>query len=231
MAVSTSQDFNLDIDRVIEDAFLSLGGPPITGGEAATARRTLNMILADWQNRGILLWTTQLTITSLASSSVTYNLGTSVVDVLQGVMRETTSTSSGITYNDLEMNRITMEQYEQITSKATKGRPLQFAIHRQRDNPEITFWPTPDKSNYSARLWTVRRFFDFDKSADDPDVPYRFLPCLVTGLAYNMALKRPGVPDTRVALLKAKYDEELARALEEDRQRADMYMLPKIRVI
>tara|TARA_R110002020_G_scaffold382218_2_gene593028 strand:+ start:581 stop:1267 length:687 start_codon:yes stop_codon:yes gene_type:complete len=228
MAVSTAQDFNLDIDQIIFDAFEHLGGPPITGEEAKSARRTLNMILADWQNRGILLWTTELDVTALVSTTATYVLSSVYSDVLQVVIRS----STGGTDTDLEISRIPMEKYQQIPTKSTQGRPVQYAVHRQRSNLEINFWPTPDQSDkYSARLWSIRRFFNFDNSSDDPDVPYRFLPCLVTGLAYYMAIKRPNVSMDRVAVLKTEYDAQLLNAMEEDRQRSDLEMKPRLRVI
>ena len=224
MAVSTLQDFNLDIDQIIFDAFERIGGPPITGEEAQSARRTLNLILSDWQNRGILLWTTELTVTTLVTTTGTYELSSNIVDVLQTVIR----TSTGSNQTDLEINRIPIEEYQQIPNKSTKGRPVQYSVHRKRDNVDVHVWPKPDKSNYSARLWVVRRFFNFDNSVDDADVPYRFLPCLITGLAYQMGIKRPGVTIDRVNLLKAQYEQELANALEEDRQRSDFEIKPRL---
>tara|TARA_R100000963_G_scaffold10220_1_gene7326 strand:+ start:451 stop:1134 length:684 start_codon:yes stop_codon:yes gene_type:complete len=224
MAVSTLQDFNLDIDQIIFDAFERIGGPPITGEEAQSARRTLNLILSDWQNRGILLWTTELTVTTLVTTTGTYELSSNIVDVLQTVIR----TSTGSNQTDLEINRIPIEEYQQIPNKSTKGRPVQYSVHRQRDNVSLYVWPKPNATNYKARLWVARRFFNFENSTDTPDVPYRFLPCLITGLAYHMGMKRPGVSIDRVGILKGQYDQELNNALEEDRQRSDLEIKPRL---
>ena len=226
MAVSTSQDFNLDIDFIIQEAFERLGGAPITGEEAASARRTLNLILADWQNKGVLLWTTELKTQTLVSTTATYDLGTSVTDILQAVIRRTVNSVS----TDIEMTRITKEAFQQIPNKATKGKPIQYAIHRKREQPSIVVWPFPENSTDEVRMWAVRRFFNFDNSSDDPDVPYRFLPPLCAGLAYHMSMKRTGIPPTTIQLLKQEYDVSFGAAMEEDRQRADLFIKPRIRV-
>jgi hypothetical protein len=221
MAVSTTTDFNLDIDEIIQDAFEHLGGPANTGQDSRTARRSLNLLLTDWSNRGILLWKTDFTNQTMTQGTANYSLSEDVVAVTEAIIRRDNQ--------DIEMDRISMEEYLKIPDKTTTGRPIQFATHRQRDNVDIYVWPTPENSTDIVRMWTVNRTNDFNNSSDNADVPYRFLPCLVSGLAYYLSLKRPGISAQRSQILKNHYEEQLLQAMEEDRERVSFRAVPRLR--
>lgn len=221
MAVSTTTDFNLDIDEIIQDAFEHLGGPANTGQDSRTARRSLNLLLTDWSNRGILLWKTDFTNQTMTQETASYSLAEDVVAVTEAIIRRDNQ--------DIEMDRISMEEYLKIPDKTTTGRPIQFATHRQRDNVDIYVWPTPENSTDIVRMWTVNRTNDFNNSSDNADVPYRFLPCLVSGLAYYLSLKRPGISAQRSQILKNHYEEQLLQAMEEDRERVSFRAVPRLR--
>ena len=221
MAVSTTTDFNLDIDEIIQDAFEHLGGPANTGQDSRTARLSLNLLLTDWSNRGILLWKTAFTNQTMTQGTASYSLQEDVVAVTEAIIRRDNQ--------DIEMDRISMEEYLKIPDKTTTGRPIQFATHRQRDNVDIYVWPTPENSTDIVRMWTVNRTNDFNNSSDNADVPYRFLPCLVSGLAYYLSLKRPGISAQRSQILKNHYEEQLLQAMEEDRERVSFRAVPRLR--
>jgi len=211
MAVSGTYDFNLDIDEVIQEATEMIGGEDTLGHEPASARRSINLMLKDWQNRGVLLWSTSVSNVTVSASVANYSLSSSTVDALEVVINRDDT--------DLQLERITPEEYLLIPNKTQKGRPNQYSIRRGRDNPVLSLWPLPELQ-------------DVNKSAiQNADLPKRFLPCLTCGLAYYMAMKRPLVPENRIMMLKANYEELLMRAMEEDRERASMYLRPRLRYI
>jgi len=221
MAVSGTYNFNLDIDEVIQEASEMIGGEDTLGHEPASARRSINLMLKDWQNRGILLWTTGTTAVTLSTSVTSYELSSNTINALEVVL------SRGDT--DIQLTRITPEEYLIIPAPTQTGRPSQYSIRRGRDNPTLSVWPIPENATDVLKIETVSDMTDVDKSADqNADLPKRFLPCLTMGLAYYMSMKRPLVPDTRIAMLKTNYEEMLARAMEEDRECASLYLLPRL---
>jgi hypothetical protein len=198
-----------------------IGGEDTLGHEPASARRSINLMLKDWQNRGILLWTTGTTAVTLSTSVTSYELSSNTINALEVVL------SRGDT--DIQLTRITPEEYLIIPAPTQTGRPSQYSIRRGRDNPTLSVWPIPENATDVLKIETVSDMTDVDKSADqNADLPKRFLPCLTMGLAYYMSMKRPLVPDTRIAMLKTNYEEMLARAMEEDRERASLYLLPRL---
>ena len=224
MAVSGTYDFNLDIDEVIQEATEMIGGEDTLGHEPASARRSINLMLKDWQNRGVLLWTTSVSNVTVSASLANYSLSSSTVDALEVVINRDDT--------DLQLERITPEEYLLIPTKTQKGRPNQYSIRRGRDNPVLSLWPLPDNSTDILKIEIVSELQDVNKSAiQNADVPKRFLPCLTCGLAYYMAMKRPLVPENRIIMLKTNYEELLARAMQEDRDRASMHVVPKLRYI
>ena len=144
MTVSTSQDFNLDIDEIIAEAYEHLGGPPFVGNDGITARRSLNLLLSDWQNRGILLWTTEFTQLALVSGTSTYTIPSTTVAITEAASRRGT--------NDIQMTRITAEEYLKIPDKTTTGRTLQYATMKGRDNLSFLVWPTPENSTDTIEM-------------------------------------------------------------------------------
>ena len=221
MGTSGTYDFSMDIDEVIQEATEMIGGEQTLGHEPKSARRSINLLLQDWQNRGILLWTAGTTAISVSTSVTSYALTSSTIDVTEAVLRRDNV--------DLQLERITMEEYLKIPRKSQTGRPNQYAIRRERGNPVLFLWPVPENTTDILKLEQVKHTEDVTKSAgQNADISRRFLPCLTTGLAYYMAMKRPGVDVGRIGLLKAEYEERLMHAMDEDRERASAYFLPRI---
>jgi len=282
MATSGSADFNLDMAEITEEAFERCGLELRTGYDSRTARRSLNLLFADWANRGLNLWTVeQITQTmaqlSTSSAVATYPLGAitmsvaasgsfsigetitggtssataeiitkpsattftitvpvgtfaaaetitgsssaatttvsaavslvdcqSTVDILEVVLRR-----SG---EDIGITRISRQEYLTTPTKTTQGRPTQVYIDR-RITPTLTVWPTPENSTDSLVYYRVRRIEDADAATNNPDIPFRFLPCLVAGLAFHISLKKA---PQRTQILKAFYEEEFERAASQD---------------
>jgi|TARA_R110002050_G_scaffold84670_1_gene180809 hypothetical protein len=224
MAVSGTYDFNLDIDEVIQEATEMIGGEDTLGHEPASARRSINLMLKDWQNRGVLLWSTSVSSVTVAASTATYSLASSTIDALEVVLNRDST--------DIQLQRITPEQYLLIPNKTQTGRPSQYSIRRERDNPVMSVWPLPDNATDVLKMEIISELQDVNKSAiQNADLPKRFLPCLTCGLAYYMSMKRPLVPENRIMMLKANYEELLMRAMEEDRERASMFIRPKLRYV
>ena len=221
MAVSGTYNFNLDIDEVIQEAMEMIGGENTLGHEPASARRSINLMLKDWQNRGVLLWSTSVSSVTVAASVTAYSLGSSTVDALEVVL--------GRDDTDIQLTRISPEEYLLIPNKTQTGRPMQFSIRRGIANPTMSLWPIPENSTDILKMEVISELQDVDKSAEqNADLPKRFLPPLTCGLAYYMSMKRPGVEGQRIQMLKMNYEELLGRAMEEDRERASMYILPKL---
>ncbi len=217
MATSGSTDFELDVADYIEEAFERCGIESRTGYDLKTAKRSLNLLLADWANRGLNRWTIAQTTTSVSSGTASYTLGADTIDVLGVVLR----TGSGTTQNDQILSRISRDAFLNIPNKNTQAKPSQFYVDRQV-TPTIKLWPTPDAS-YSIVYDRLTRMDDADSFTNTMEVPFRFYPCLSAGLAYYIALKKS--PE-RVPLLKTVYEEEFKRAADEDRDRASLKLTP-----
>jgi len=221
MAVSGTYNFNLDIDEVIQEAMEMIGGENTLGHEPASARRSINLMLKDWQNRGVLLWSTSVSSVTVAASVTAYSLGSSTVDALEVVL--------GRDDTDIQLTRISPEEYLLIPNKTQTGRPMQFSIRRGIANPTMSLWPIPENSTDILKMEVISELQDVDKSAEqNADLPKRFLPPLTCGLAYYMSMKRPGVEGQRMQMLKGNYEELLARAMQEDRERASMHVIPRL---
>tara|TARA_R100000084_G_scaffold24596_1_gene8794 strand:- start:304 stop:855 length:552 start_codon:yes stop_codon:yes gene_type:complete len=183
-------------------------------------------MLNDWQNRGILLWSIFTTAVTVDTSVTTYALADSVNDALIVTYRA----SAGAT--DTQLTRITFEEYNVIPEKSQTGRPTQYAVKRDLSNPTIFLYPIPDNNIGVLNVEAIRQVQDVNKSFNqNADAPARFLPCLTAGLAYYMGLKRVGVPESKIAILKSNYEELLGRAMEEDKERASIYFKPKLRSV
>jgi len=225
MATSGTQTFNPDIAEICEEAFERCGLEMRSGYDLRTARRSLNIMSAEWSNRGLNLWTVEEGTQTLTSGTATYTLPASTIDLLEHVIR----TGSGTSQSDLSLNRISVSTYATITSKNSTGRPVQIYIDRQA-TPVFSVWPVPDDANtYTVVYWRLKRIDDAGSAASNTmDIPSRFIPCIVAGLAYNIGLKRPEVDLNRVALLKAAYEEQFTLAADEDRDRSSVQFAPNI---
>jgi hypothetical protein len=122
-----------------------------------------------------------------------------------------------------------MEEYLKVPRKGQTGRPTQFAVRRERDQSRVFLWPIPENSTDAIKFETVKYFQDVSKSSQTADISRRFYPCLTAGTAYFMSMKRPGVDAGRIQMIKGEYEDRLLRAQEEDKERASMYILPRLR--
>ena len=214
MATSGSRDFDLDVADIIEEAYERCGLELRTGYDAKTARRSLNLMFAEWANRGLNLWTVKQGTQSLTAGTATYAFNATFTDLLEVVLRRDGT--------DFDLNRISRGEYLSIPNKTTQGRPSQYYYNRQTI-PEINLWATPDSSSDTLVYYYIQRIEDADALVNTTDAPFRFLPCIVAGLAYYLAMKK--APD-RVQLLKAVYEEEFQRAADEDEDRVPLKLQP-----
>ena len=225
MATSGTATFNLDINEIIEEAYERAGlGRAFSGNDFRTARRSLNLLSQDFANRGINLWTIEESTLSLSTGTATYDLPADTVSILDHSIR----TGTGTSQSDLTINRMSVGEYAGITNKNTRGRPVKIYIERLRDNPKVTLWPVPDVATYTLVYYRIRRIHDAAAGANNQyDAPTRFLPAIVSGLAYQLALKNPMVAD-RIQLLKQVYEEDFNLAATEDRDRSDFRIVPAL---
>ena len=216
MATSGSRDFNLDVGEIIEEAYERCGLEVRTGYDARTARRSLNLMFAEWANRGLNLWTVKQAFFTVTQGTSEYTLESDVVDLLDVVLRRDNT--------DYEVQRISRGDYATLPNKTTQGRPSQFWLDRQI-SPKLYLWSVPENNTDQIRYYYVRRIEDADDLVNTTDMPFRFYPCVVAGLAYYMAVKR--APD-RVQMLKTIYEEEFQRAADEDQGRTPLKLQPSL---
>jgi len=229
MATSNTATFNMDFTEIAEEAWERAGREMRSGYDLRTARRSMNLLTIEWQNRGLNLWTIEEGSVNLTEGTYQYTLDADTIDLLEHVIRTNSGNTS--TQSDLTINRIGVSDYASIPNKLTRGRPIQMWVDRLRDAPVLNLWPVPDKSDtYIIRYWRIRRIQDAGSGVQTADVNYRFLPCLVAGLAYNIALKIPELID-RVPMLKGVYEESFALASTEDREKTSTYYKPRIGAI
>ena len=217
MAVSGSTNFELDVSDYIEEAFERCGLEVKTGYDLKTAKRSMNLMFAEWANRGLNQWTIVQRTQALTAGTSSYSLGNDVIDVLSMVVRRSNT--------DISIEKISRDEFLNIPNKSTEGRPSQFFIDRQV-TPVVKVWPAPENSTDVLIYDCLTRLDDADTFTNTVDVPFRFYPCLAAGLAYYLAIKR--APD-RIQLLKSVYEEEFDRALSEDRDRASFNVAPNLR--
>lgn len=229
---TATTDFNLDLNTIVEEAFERCGAELRTGYDLRTAKRSLSLMLMDWANRGINLWTLEQGTHVLTYNTGTYDLPVDTVDLLDHVIR----TGTGTNQVDINISRISSSTYVAIPNKNATGRPIQIWINRRTgatgaDNvvvhPQFTVWPKPDNSTtYTLYYTRLRRMFDVGNGSNGQDIPFRFLPCMVAGLAYMLSMKIPGA-EVRTAILKAQYDEAWELAAGEDREKAAVRFVPR----
>jgi len=219
MATSGSTDFELDVSDYIEEAFERCGMSVRTGYDLTTAKRSLNLLFADWANRGLNRWTIEQSTVSLVAGTNSYNLDADTIDVLSAVIR----TNAGVsTQSDVTIERVSRDEFLNIPSKLSQAKPTQWYIDRSI-TPVLNIWPTPDQS-YTFVYDRLTRIQDADDYTNTVEVPFRFYPCLAAGLAYYISMKK--APE-RMQLLKAVYEEEFQRAAYEDVDRANLTLTPR----
>ena len=215
MAVSGSTNFELDVAEYIEDAFERCGIEVRSGYDLKSARRSLNLMLAEWANRGLNQWTISQSTQALTKGTGNYTLDSGVIDVLSVVVRRDGT--------DFSLDRISRDTYLAIPTKTTEARPSQFFLDRQIQ-PVLKLWPVPENSTDTVLFDALTRMDDADTYVNTLDMPFRFYPCLAAGLAYYISIKRA---PNKTQLLKAVYEEEFERAMTEDRDRASFKVVPQ----
>jgi hypothetical protein len=238
---SDTTSFNPNLNEIFEEAFERCGLEIRTGYDFRTARRSLNFMLTEWANRGINLWTVEQGSVNLVQGQTTYDLPIDTVDLLEHVIR--TNSAQGPNQTDLNISRISVSTYSTIPNKLAQGRPIQVWVNRQSGQkvgseaavakfPQINVWPTPDQGTsaqpyYIFYYWRLKRIYDAGDGTNVVDIPFRFLNCMVAGLAYMIAVKKPEVDPARVQGLKMLYDEAWQLASEEDREKAPIRFVPR----
>jgi len=242
MAYTTdTTNFNPDLNEIFEEAFERCGLELRTGYDFRTARRSMNFMLTDWANRGINLWTVEQGSINLIQGQTTYDLPSDTVDLIEHVIR--TNANQGANQTDLNITRISVSTYSTIPNKLAQGRPIQVWINRQSGqksgsnvatpaNPQINVWPAPDQGTaqnpyYVFYYWRLKRIYDAGSGTNVIDIPFRFLNCMVAGLSYMLAVKKPEVSPDKIMLLKQQYDEAWELAATEDREKAADRLVPR----
>jgi hypothetical protein len=230
MATSGTTAFNMDFTEIAEEAWERAGREMRSGYDLRTARRSMNLLTIEWQNRGINMWTIDSGTINLVSGTATYDLPADTIDLLEQVIR--TNSGNVSTQSDLTLSRISVATYATIPNKLSQGRPIQIYIDRARDNPTATVWPVPDQGTadsptYVLKYYRMRRIQDAGAGIQTADVNFRFLPCLVAGLAYYVAMKDPELV-TPLPILKAAYEESFELAAGEDREKATISLIPRL---
>ena len=226
MTTSGTATFDIDLNEITEEAFERCGAELRTGYDLRTARRSLNLLFADWANRGVNMWTIEQGSQVLTPGTNTYPLPADTVDLLEHVIR--TGSGNVSTQVDLTITRISISTYSSIPNKLQQARPIQIWINRQAAAPQFTVWPTPDSSQtYTLVYWRLRRIQDAGAGGTyTQDIPFRFLNALVAGLAYYLALKIPGA-EARLPVLKEQYDQAWDLASTEDRDKSAIRLVPR----
>ena len=225
MTTSGSTAFNMDFTEIAEEAWERAGREMRSGYDLRTARRSMNLMTIEWQNRGINMWTIDSGTVNLVKGTSQYTLPADTIDLMEHQIRTNSGNSS--TQSDLTISRISVSTYASIPNKLSEGRPIQLYVERLRDAPKVNVWPVPDNDNYVLYYWRMRRIEDAGSGVQTADMNFRFFPCLVAGLAYHISMKVPELVD-RVPMLKAVYDEQFEMAAGEDREKTAARFVPRI---
>jgi hypothetical protein len=221
MSTSGTTTFNLDIDDVIEEAYERCGIRNTKGYDLKSSRRSLNLLFSEWGNRGVHLFKVELKNQLMTAGTITYTTPQDCSDVLEAYV----STSQNVTSstNDISLNKIDRSAYAALPNKGQTGQPSQYYVNRQI-TPEINLYLAPDCTTYTyLKYYYIQRIQDAGSYTNQADLPYRFLPCMVSGLAFYLSQKY--APE-RIQDLKLLYEDELQRALEEDSQRTSVFISP-----
>jgi len=221
MSLSGSTDFEPNVAEFIEEAFERCGLELRTGYDLKTARRSINLMLAEWANRGLNQWTIEQETVTVVKSQNNYTLNANIVDVLDCSLRRTVSGTT----TDLQMSRVSRSEYLNIPNKATESRPSQYFLDKL-NTPVLKIWPAPENSTDILVFNKIVRMDDADKATNTLDMPFRFYPCFAAGLAYYISIKK--APD-RAGMLKQMYEEEFERAMSQDEDRASFRVAPYLR--
>ena len=225
MTASGTTAFDMDFTEIAEEAWERAGREMRSGYDLRTARRSMNLMTIEWQNRGINMWTIDSGTVNLVKGTTQYTLPADTIDLLEHQIR--TNSGNASTQSDLTISRISVSTYASIPNKLTQGRPIQLYVERLRDAPKVNVWPVPDNDNYVLYYWRMRRIEDAGSGVQTADMNFRFFPCLVAGLAYHIAMKVPELVE-RIPMLKSVYDEQFNMAAGEDREKTAARFVPRI---
>lgn len=220
MATSGTTSFNLDIDDIIEDAYERCGLETRSGYDLKSARRSLNILFQEWMNRGVHLWKVENYTANLTAGTTSYTAPSDASDVLEMTFRQV----SGGTTTDTSMTKISRSEYQALPNKYTQGQPTQYYVERNLSNVVISLYQTPNTTDTQINYNYIGRIEDVGQYTNQPDAPFRFLPCMVSGLAFYLSQKK--APQMTQAL-KLYYEDELQRALTEDGQRSSVHLVPQ----
>lgn len=222
MATSGTTSFDLDIDEIIQEGYERCGITTNSGYDLRSARRSLNLLFAEWGNRGIHLWKVSLNTIALVAGQAEYSTASNVNDVLEAFV--STSANNTGDRTDVSLTKIDRSAYAAMPNKGASGQPSQYYVKRET-LPKIFLYITPDASTYThLKYYSINRIEDAGIYTNEADVAYRFLPCMCAGLAYYLAMKKS---PQLVQQNKLVYEDELKRALDEDGQRTSTFLSPQ----
>ena len=219
MATSGTRAFSLDVATAIEEAYELAGMEVRTSYDAVTTRRSMNIMFADWSNRGIQMWEVSKVELTLTEGDNDYSINDYDIDILDAYIQRTVND----VVTDYSLDRIDRNEYVGIPNKATKSRPTEFWLERLK-TPVIHLYPTPENSTDKLIYYVWQRIQDSTASVNDVDIPSRFMPCLASGLAYYLCLKKNV---QKIPIIKQQYEQDLANALKYDEDRSSIRLVPK----
>jgi len=222
MALSGSTNFEPNVTEFIEEAYERCGLELRTGYDLKTAIRSVNLMLAEWANRGLNQWTIEQGTETVVEGQNDYPLNANIIDVLDVVVRRTVNNVP----TDISISRVSRSEFINIPNKTTKARPSQFFFDKL-STPVLKIWPAPENSTDVLVFNKIVRMDDADKATNTMDMPFRFYPCFVAGLAYYISLKKN---PQLTPQLKAIYEEEFRRAADQDEDRASFRVRPYTRM-
>ena len=224
MATSGTVAFDLNIDEIIDEGYERCGLSTNSGYDLESARRSLNLLFAEWGNRGIHLWKVDLNSATLVSGQAEYSVASDVSDVLEAFVSSTSTANDSASTQDVSLTKIDRSAYAALPNKLATGQPSQYYVERLK-TPKIYLYQAPDLNTYThLKYYVIKRIEDAGAYTNDPDVAYRFLPCMCAGLAYYIAMKKS---PQMVQQNKLIYEDELKRALDEDGQRTSTFITPQ----
>ena len=223
MATSGSTNFEPNVTEFIEEAYERCGLELRTGYDLKSALRSVNIMLAEWANRGLNQWTIDQSTQTVTQGTYDYALNSNVIDVLDVVVRRTVNNIQ----TDISMSRLSRSEYLNIPNKETQARPSQFFLDKSI-TPVLKVWPAPENSTDVIVFNKIIRMDDADAANNTMDMPFRFFPCFTAGLAYYISLKK--APQL-TPQLKAIYEEEFRRAADQDEDRASFRIRPNLRMV
>jgi hypothetical protein len=210
-----------DLPELFEEAYERAGLSMRSGYDLKTVRRSLNLMLLEWQNRGLNLFTIDAGTLPLVAGTATYTLPTGTIDLIEHQLR----TGTGTSQIDTALERVSVSTYAQQTNKNIRSRPTQIFVQRLPTSVTATVWPVPDAGTYTLAYYRLKGMDGLTSGigGDVTNIPPRFVPALVSGLAYYVATKRPETGQRAIAL-KQVYEEQFSLAAGEDEERASLYL-------